>query len=450
MIRRLFQSRLFLRYMLSYLTILLLPLILLTVLIYQSAVRNLRTEIERSHLNQLTQARVTVDARIRELSDIASRIAYDNRLTRYRVHDPYFSSEAIAALDQYKATSSIIGELFLYFHGDERIYSSTGLSSLDVFQSKYSFAGWDKEQVRQDLNTAAFPFMRPADRVMRNGHIEQSMLAYVVPVTPNNPNPHGTLLYLIEEGEFNGLIRSILGSYQGLTYVFDNKGQVLTANRQGETLSAEETRQLFEQPGGIHSLVLGGSRHSVVSVKSDLNGWTYTTVMPSSQFFSRVAHVRSMMLLLFTLVGLIGVFASLLLARRQYSPISQLAEFASSAFKAPAGRGSRASDELEHIRRVLRESSQRAGLQEPYARNHYLLMLLKYGGSESLTPDLLEAFQLRFDRQRYAVLVLEWEGPHDRAEAPPPCRAASPTSSCLPSPPPSMPSSCPSRTASPL
>ena len=129
------KSHLFLQYMISYLVILVLPLVLFAVFIYESAAGNLRSEMEHSHLNQLTQARKTVDSRIKELSTIASRISYDARLTSYRLHDPYYSSEAIQALDQYMSISSIISGLYLYFHGDDQIYSASGMSSLKVFRT---------------------------------------------------------------------------------------------------------------------------------------------------------------------------------------------------------------------------------------------------------------------------------------------------------------------------
>lgn len=137
-----FKSKLFLKYIWSYLFILLIPLILMTIFIYENAVTNLRSEIEHSRLDQLTQTKVIIDGRMKELSEIASRVSYDERLTKYRVHDPLTSGDAIQALDQYKATSSIIGEIFLYFHKDEKIYSSNGLYNLDVFaKSSASRAG---------------------------------------------------------------------------------------------------------------------------------------------------------------------------------------------------------------------------------------------------------------------------------------------------------------------
>ncbi|MBD2870963.1 helix-turn-helix domain-containing protein [Paenibacillus arenilitoris] len=406
-----FKSRLFLKYIWSYLFILLIPLVLMTLFIYRNAVTNLRSEIEQSRLGQLTQAKVIVDGRMKELGEITSRVSYDERLTPYRIHDPYYSGEAIEALDQYKATSSIIGEMFLYLHKDPNIYSAKGLSSLDVFSKSYSFSNWNKETVYDDLNGVKFPTMRPADKVVRNAHLEDNMLAYLVPITPFSPNPHGTVLYLIKESELTSLIDSILGSYQGFSYILDNNGQILVDNRQGEALTAAEAKSLHGLTTGIHDRVLNGKPHSIVSVKSENIGWTYVTVMPSSQFFSSVVHVRSFIVMLFTIIVLAGAALALLLARMQYRPISTLAEFvhAKAKPKHPAEEAPLFGNELDRIRSALQEYSSRVDLQEPYARNHVLTMLLKYGNVQSLTPELADAFDLHFDRARHFVIAIGWD-----------------------------------------
>lgn len=403
-----FKSKLFLKYIWSYLFILLIPLILMTIFIYENAVTNLRSEIEHSRLDQLTQTKVIIDGRMKELSEIASRVSYDERLTKYRVHDPLTSGDAIQALDQYKATSSIIGEIFLYFHKDEKIYSSNGLYNLDVFAKKFSFQSWDKARMFKDLNESQYPEMRPADTVSNASGLKETMLAYLIPITPNSPTPHGTVMYLIRESELTSLIDSILGSYQGLTYILDNEGRILVDNRQGEALTGSEAKSLINLSPGIHERTINGKAHSIVSVKSDNNGWTYVTAMPSSQFFSSVLHVRSFIIMLFIIVVLVGAAIALLLARMQYQPISMLVEFAStnSPAKRPQSGKTPSGNELDRIRTALQEYSSRIDLQEPFARNHFLSMLLKYGSAQSLSPELREAFDLHFDRSRYFVMVI--------------------------------------------
>ncbi len=419
-----FKSKLFLKYISSYLFVLLIPLVCLTFVLYHNTASNLRAQIEQSHLNQLKQAETIVDTHLQQMNDIASRAAYDPRLSRYRVHDAYYSSEAISALGNYKAASPIIDEMFLYFRGDPRIYSSVGMYDLDVFADKYRFRNWDSGAVDRDLNEVRYTTMRPADLVGRGAGFEQSTLVYLVPLVPNSPNPHGTLMYFVKESSLTNLIDSILGGYEGASYIFDAEGRVLAVkNNQGEGLNAESLDSLVSLSTGTHNVKIGGVPHSVVSVKSELNGWEYVTLMPSSQFFSSVLHIRTFIAALFSIVVIFGALGAWMLARRQYSPIFQLSEFAGSK---PVSAGSNESDdsreegnggnELDRIRSALQAFSARADLHEPYARNHFLLTLLRHGGDSEQAAGLPESFGLRFDRARYFAMLIGRDRPDTATE----------------------------------
>ncbi|MBB6729841.1 helix-turn-helix domain-containing protein [Cohnella zeiphila] len=409
MIRNYFKSKLFLKYIWSYLFILLIPLVFTTIFIYENATNRLRSEIEQAHLAQLTQAKAIVDGRMKELGEIATRISYDKRLASYLVHDPIHSGDAIDALDQYKATSSIIGEIYLYFHQDDKIYSSKGLNDFDVFTDNLSFRNWDKEAIYRDLNNAKSPTMRPTDIVSNSSGRQQSMLAYLIPITPGNPNPHGTVMFLIKESELTSLIDSILGNYQGQTYILDDEGRIMADNRQGEALSAADTKTLFDHlEPGIQDRIINRQEHSIVSVQSESNGWTYATIMPSNQFFSSVLHVRSFIIMLLIIVVSAGAALALLLARMQYQPISTLVQLAVSKTGSKPDRSGKSRNELDRIRMTLQEFSSRADLQEPFARQHLLSTLLKSGSSRMLTPELRDAFDLRFDHAYHFVMVVGW------------------------------------------
>lgn len=399
------KSKLLFKYTLSYIAIFLIPLVILTIFIYQSAVQNLRSEIEQTNVNQMVQAKTVIDERMKELQEIATRIAYDEQLTSYWAHHPYYSRETIGALTKYKATSSIINDLYLYFRGDELIFSPQGMERINVFTNKYKFQSWSKTDLVQDLNTVRYPTMRPAEIVDQGDSVQKSMLAYLVPITPNNPTPHGTVMYLINESNLTDLIESILTNYNGMTYIFDNNGQVLAANHQGETITEEDVATLYQLEPGTHSLTLDGESHSVVSVKSD-SGWSYVTAMPSSQFFSRIVHIQTFIVLVFSLVVVMGTILAIILARRQYHPISDLMEFIRIKTVSDAATSS---NELEWIKNTLNDYSQRVDLQEPYARNHILLLLLKHGHTAELTTEFKETLGLRFNRSYYFVVCMGWE-----------------------------------------
>ncbi|MCY7484383.1 helix-turn-helix domain-containing protein [Paenibacillus alvei] len=410
-----FRSKLLLQYIWSYILIFLIPLVVLTIFIYQNAVNNLRSEIEQSNVNQLNQVKLNIDSRMTELRDIASRIAYDEQLTPYMIRHPYYSRDAISALGKYKANSSILEELFLYYRNTQAIYSPKGMTNVNVlFEQYYLFEDWNKKDIIHELETELYPIVRPAESVNLNMNITKSMLAYMIPITPNSSSPHGTVLFLMEESKLTGLMDTILNGFKGNTYIFDEKGRVLTQNNHGEPIPKNEIHLLSALGSGIHSLKLDNRQQSVVSVKSSMNGWTYVTAMPSEQFFGRVFHIQTFFLLAFAVVVLGGILAAVFLARKQYHPIHDLMEFAMLKAEATEATSTqhvqKSRNELEWIRKALHDYSARVDIQEPFARNQFLLMLLKHGKLDNPESEhIMDVLGIELTGKHYFVIAISWD-----------------------------------------
>ncbi|MFX3650480.1 MAG: helix-turn-helix domain-containing protein [Paenibacillus sp.] len=403
-----FKSRLLMKYAFSYILIFLIPLTGVTIFVYENAVKGLRVEIEQSNVNQLNQVKNTIDNRMKELQEIAGRIAYDKHLTPYMVKQPYYSFEAIQALANYKASSSIAEDLLLYFHNDANIYSSRGLANLDVtFNSFYQFEHWNPEELRRDLNETRQPLVRAVENVKVNSRVEP-MLVMLVPVKPNDPYPYGTVVYLMKESNLTGVMDSILSDFSGSSYIFSPSGEVLTANSHGISLPQNEIEHLASLEPGIHNLKMDGEQYSVVSVQSEENGWTYVTTMPSFQFFSRVAHVQTLILIVFCITVIMGIAAALLLAKRQYHPIRDLMD----KMRGSDNDASNLRNEWEWIRQTLHNYSVKIDFQEPFVRNQCMLLLLKHGKPDDpeIEKMILSAgFRHPQGQGLYFSAILSWD-----------------------------------------
>lgn len=406
-----FKSKLLLRYALSYILIFLIPLTGVTIFVYDSAVKDLRSEIEQSNINQLNQVKTTIDSRMEELQEIAGRIAYDRRLTPYMVRDSYHRVEAIQTLNNYKANSSIIEDIFLYFHDDPVIYSHRGLTNVDIaFDSFYRYENWRLNDIVLALNNTNQMLIRPAEKVTINNSLHETMLTVIAPIKPNDPYPYGSVIYLVKESNLTGVMDSILSDFTGSSFIFNQNSEVLTANNHGVTLSQEHLGTLAALDAGIHSLSLDHEMYSVVSVKSRDNGWTYMTIMPSYQFFSRVAHVQTLILLVFGIAVVTGVLAAFVLARRQYHPIKDLMEFA----KLKVGDASepKTRNEWEWIRQTIHDYSARIDMQEPFVRNQCMLLLLKHGKPDDPEIErMITGAGLEYPKEQgiYFSVILSWE-----------------------------------------
>lgn len=404
-----FKSKLLVTYTLSYILIFLVPLTGVTYFIYHNAAANLRSEIEQSNVNQLNQVKLTIDGHMTNLLEIASKISYDDRLTPFMVAHPLYSQEAIASLGQYQANNSLIQELFLYYHGDERIYSRLGVTDLDiVFGRTYRFERWQLPDVARALNDTKLTTVRPAEMVQVNSRSE-SLLSMIIPIKTNDPYPYGTVLYLMQESRLTGVMDTILTDFSGSSYIFDASGEMLTANYRGDALRGQDLTSLTELEPGIHSMALSGERYSVVTVKSSVNGWTYATAIPSYQFFEQVGQIRTVILLVFSVTALIGICAATLIARRQYHPIRNLLEFAS--LGSMSKETSRTRNEWDWIKQTIHDYHARIDMQEPYVRNQCLMLLFKHDKPDD--PEIEQMIRqsgLMLPAQaRVFTIILSWD-----------------------------------------
>ncbi|KRG08757.1 hypothetical protein ACA29_24725 [Lederbergia galactosidilytica] len=115
MLRRKGKSSLIYKYIISYFFVFLIPFVFMSLFLYYNSVSSLRGEIEQSNLNKLEQVENMTNERMKELSNTATRIAYDPRLTPYMLKHGYYGGEAQNELKKYKDNSSIIHELFCLF-----------------------------------------------------------------------------------------------------------------------------------------------------------------------------------------------------------------------------------------------------------------------------------------------------------------------------------------------
>ncbi|MCL6459967.1 MAG: helix-turn-helix domain-containing protein, partial [Gorillibacterium sp.] len=273
----------------------------------------------------------------------------------------------------------------------------------------YQFENWKREDLIRDLNESKQTIMRPAENVIVHSR-KEPMLALLVPIRPNDPYPYGTLVYLMKESKLTGVMDSILNDFSGSSYIFNQKGEVLTANSHGASLPQDELGVLSALSPGIHSIAFNGEQHSVVIVQSKVNGWIYATTMPSYQFFSRVAHIQTLIWLVFCIAVITGIIAAMLLAKRQYYPIKNLMEFAK--LKSNGREAVKTRNEWEWIRQTLHDYSARIDMQEPFVRNQCMLLLLKYGKPDD--PEIAKmiagaGLELPAGQGLYFSVIIAWE-----------------------------------------
>lgn len=329
-VTRLFRKQisvsLFTKYFLSYILIFLIPFFVFGFVLYNHAVVNLKSEIETVSVNQLNQVKNMVDTRVQELNNIAFRMSYDHRLMPYTVRsNGYQTKEAIEELRKYAANSGIIDLLLLFFRGDDVIYSSDGIYSIQNLANYIDpFMTWTEEQLNRDLNDITVPFFR-----VITASTDQKFIAYMYPVRPKEVQYYGTVVFLIKESVFQEQIHDILGEHQGNVYMLDAHHQILASTYRGVDLQPEEFMQRIESGDApvIQSVEVGRTEYSAIAVRSDMSQWTFIKIMPKRQFLSRVVEVQTLLLLISVFLVVVVLGIALYLSFRHLRPIKEIKKY---------------------------------------------------------------------------------------------------------------------------
>ncbi|WP_338788015.1 AraC family transcriptional regulator [Metabacillus sp. FJAT-53654] len=418
MFRNRIKSRLLYKYIVSYLLVFLVPFLIMSTIIYYNSVSSLRQEIEQSNINKLEQVEKLTNERMKELETLAARISYDPRLTPYMISHGYYSGEAIDELKKYKANSSIIEELFVYYHDDETIYSTSGSFTIDaLMQKKYRFGEWGKEDLISDLHTK-LPFIKTVNNVVvKNDYNDkhENMIAYLFPIAPNNPQPYGTVMYFIEESTMTDLIQNILGETEGNVYIFNENNQTIASAINDEPISEEDLESLSLDNYGVNNIKLNGKDYSLVSVKSELSGWKFITLMEDKQFFKLLNNTTILIFAMLIVLLIVGFVLAVILGKNQYKPIQNLFEITNMGRKKTADL--EGGNELETLRKTITHVfedhqilNETMFMQKPFARDQFLVKLLKGNISDGKEINsLLHSLNIQMKDGHYFVTIVYFE-----------------------------------------
>lgn len=412
MLLRLFKSRIFRRYFLSYFVIFLIPFVVMSTIIYYQSVETLKTEINQSSMNKLTQVRNIVDGQLKEFGNIANRISNDPKLTPYMISHPYSQMIAIRDLYKYKINSSILNQLFLYYRGGDKIYSGTGMYHLDTLLNwSYQFNNSEKRQLIHKLNTLNRTESFPVNWAGTDEQPGNDLMVYLYPIPKNSPVKDGAVMFFVKKSVYAESIDKILGDFKGKVYIFNRKGrEIVSASNGGSKMNSNDLSKLALGRPGTHTITLAGEKYVVARVKSKLNGWTFVTTMPTGQFFGRVLHIQMFVGLILLSLVFAGLLLTIIFAVRQYKPLSSLIEHMQSKGKKLTGKTKSIHETIDGLIKNHDMLQKQISIQGPFARDQYLLKLLKgdFEDSEKI-DELCSIIKMEFPYPYFFVVHVSLE-----------------------------------------
>lgn len=305
----------------------------------------------------MTQVVRNIDGKLETIRLMANQLSYDSELTPYQLQESQYGRyKAISRLKTYHSHANFLDDMILYIRGDNTLYSSNGVLSLDFFtRIQYQFVGeWDADDfIRLIHNTPNYGFSPEGCFLSPNGAYIDRKVVLTYP-WGNNTGRFGTIIGLISANYFDQLLTGIESEISNAFFILNEDGDILFSAQNQVNYSPRQVERLISDSAeGISRVKTEAGWHSVIVLHSGQNNWTYVSLFPQAQFTARLFHVKTPILVILCVILLVSVIAGVLLAFRNYLPIRRLTDFLGQRMPAKDSLGKRNKDELMEIGRSI-------------------------------------------------------------------------------------------------
>ena len=373
------DTPLFYRYLLSYVVLLLIPILLIGLLNYQKFVGILQEEITLGHRHVLEQARSTFEGKISEMNKIAIEVSSKPELSPYKLNKSM--SYALDAKDalRYTAANQFIHNVVLYLKDNQYMFSSNTTYPVSTFaKTIYQYENWPSDQFIFDIRNLKKPQLRPAEPIYSKELNTDHVLTYMVPIPYNSSSPSGVLIFIVEEESVKKLLEGTLEERNGNSLILNSEGEIVAALHHEAYLESPEFRQAIKSATSDMTITaINNENYAISTLKVQNDGWTYVTMLPESDFLNKTSLVKTQFFFSILILLLIGSVLIFLLMRLNYRPIDQLLAFINKQW----GGAARTLHDAHGMIGRLAEDHQELKIKfhnnKAAARNHLLLSLLR-------------------------------------------------------------------------
>ncbi|WEG11079.1 AraC family transcriptional regulator [Pullulanibacillus sp. KACC 23026] len=318
----------FKKFMISYLLILILPMIT-GFIIYRISINLAISSSITNSFSVLKQSELVLDQRMNEIGNFTRQFAFNNDVIELlNLRDSDKKSSVFLAwniskdLLSYATTNDYLQNCYLYIKRDQTVitpksvfYRDKDFYSLNNY-SHNSFLDWKKNVLEKNHNGDFIPLTSKT-----NG--AHTTINYVQSLPLNSFNqPIGTLVVQINENQFDDLLTNFEKLYGGWAYITDQDGNTLAKNG----ISNRQIKNLNLRPWAYkkntHRFLNNDTL--LITSYSPHNGWYYVAGIPKSSLLKSANIVKRMSLWITLLTLILGGFICLVFAIKNSGPIHGL------------------------------------------------------------------------------------------------------------------------------
>ena len=321
------KKSLYFRYFILYSTIFLIPMFIMTFLLYRGVVNKLKQDIEDSYRSKLQYNMGTIVDTHKKLNELALLMQFNSELTTSMMSGSTIDkARGIEQLKRYQSEYKEIDDIYVYYKNTEKVYSPDGMTLLhNLITHNKKFNMWtnflNDISSHERFKTVFFP----------NNQIDGALsLAFIFNVKSVLPTTSDmTIVFIISNSEMVNQISQQHSDAQSNIYVYtpDRKRWLSIENMVIDDNTIEEVVTCYnnEKTKKLHSYsTKSGESYSFIGLICPILNIEYISIASDSHLMRPFYNTRDSVILIVITLIVLGIAAAIAFTSNSYLPIKRL------------------------------------------------------------------------------------------------------------------------------
>ena len=324
-------SEVLLKYIASFVLVLILPMTVMFFFVYSRFYQVLHEEVLNNSLSSITQVKNMIEPRIKEIYKIPFDVENDPDLRPYNLSTPGYNY--IIARDKIKKitdANEYIGAVVLFIKGQDIIITNKGtLSNFYSFGNEISqFNDLLNGNLLNEENSIKRPIVKTEDIVdlFGDSYIHK-YTSFLFPLPIRSENPYGALILMLDCNVIESNIAREYGENIKGVLILNGEDKIIYSDINSEQLKPETIVSYIDGKSNVTKIIsIEQVKYCVSYVKSADTDWTYINIIPYNNIMKKLADLRTSFFLILLALLVAGSIIIFLLIRVNYLPIKKLKE----------------------------------------------------------------------------------------------------------------------------
>ena len=404
------HSGLFYQYLLSYVFILLIPLVILSMFVYGYVLDVLKEEIHANNMNTLQKAKDTIEVQLQNVTSLEHKVYLSNALNGFFLeNDTVEAINAQKVLEEYCQMNPFLVDVAYYQEGDKYIIAASSSCKKEEFwNTMYLYENWDYEDFLKDLDENKDFFFKSAQQVQIRNINYQNIVTLVIPFAGIEQR---CVLMLFDESYFLNVLPQPDINVEA-SGIVSADGQIIVSH--GESSLMDAVYAEWSEGSQESDIVsINGREYLRSRVFSRDYHWNYETLVLVSGIEKKIVYVGWMMALVCFIVCVGGSLGIIYFMKRNYIPLHNLGIISDKILKNEGKK-----NEIDHVEAVLEYLNQQN--QKLKANEEFGKLTLKEGfiskwmsgqlKEEQQIADAAAKVGITLNKECYQVIVARVDG----------------------------------------